>query len=107
MVILGFGAVLLIRGFLLRGAIAKVVRIFRQRRSSCSETPKTIDELGLTPPDFPDKLLKPKDYKPYAVEALIQAGVVRVTKDGKACLDEQKLKGSALEDSHDEKPQSD
>jgi hypothetical protein len=100
----GLATVLFLRGLLLRKAITKVVRIFRQHHSSCSEASKNIDELGLRPLDFPEKMFKPKDYKPFAVEALIQADIIRVTKDGKACLDEQKLEGTALEDPRNKKP---
>ncbi len=80
-----------LRTLLMRRAVFKVIGILRKRHSRCSETPKTRDELGLTPPDLLDRFTKPKDYKPYALQALIEADAVRVTEGEKVCLVEEKL----------------
>jgi hypothetical protein len=76
---------------LLRRAISQVVRIFRDHHSLCSEIPKTVEELGLTPQSLMDRLIKPRDYKPYALQVLINAGVIRQGKEGKLCLLEEGL----------------
>jgi hypothetical protein len=76
---------------LLRRAISQVIRIFRNHHSLCSESPKTIDELGLTPQSLMDRLVKPRDYKPYGLQVLINAGVVHRTQEGKLCLLEERL----------------
>ncbi len=89
-------AVFVVPSFLLKRAIGQVIRIFRRSHSVCSEGTKTAEELGLQPPDFFEKLAKPKDYKPFALDALVETGIVRVEEDGKLCLLEEKLRESPL-----------
>jgi hypothetical protein len=75
---------------LLRRAFSQVISIFRRNHSLCTETPKTVDELGLAPKSLMDRMLKPRDYKPYALQVLIRAGVVRLTENGKVYLLEER-----------------
>jgi hypothetical protein len=85
-------AALRIQAYLMKRAVSQVVDRFRANRSLCSQGAKTIDELGLQPPNFWQRLYKPRDYKPYALRMLIQAGAVRLSdEDNKMCLLEQKL----------------
>jgi hypothetical protein len=65
--------------------------IFHQSHSLCSESPKTAGELGLTPQSLMDRMLRPRDYKPYALWLLIKLGIVRLSGDGKMCLPEDKI----------------
>ncbi len=81
----------LLRLYLMRRAVFQVIALLRTRHSSCSETPKTLDELGLRPPDLFARLTGPKDYKPYALEALIEMDAVRVMPDDRVCLIEGNL----------------
>jgi hypothetical protein len=78
---------------LLRRAISQVISIFRKNHSLCSESPKTVDELGLAPRSLFERFFKPRDYKPYGLQLLINAGIVYRTEDGKLCLLEEKLPG--------------
>jgi len=55
------------------------------------QTAKTIEELGLTPPDFLQRLTHLRDYKPQALKILIKQGIVNRTLDGKLYLLEEKL----------------
>ena len=82
--------VFFIQGLLVRRAAFQVVRIFRENQSLCSQWPKRVEELGLQSPGFIDRMFKPRDYKPYALQALISAGTVRVRDDGRVCLLEDK-----------------
>ena len=77
--------------YLLRRAIFQVVRIFRINHSLCSEVPKTVVELGLTPVSLMDRFSKPRDYKPYALQFLLKSGVIRQDQAGSLCLSEEKL----------------
>jgi hypothetical protein len=77
--------------YLMRRAVSQVVDRFKMNHSLCFENPKTTDELGLGPPSLYDRLTKPRDYKPYALELLIRTGVIRVTDEGKLCLLENKM----------------
>jgi hypothetical protein len=71
---------------LLRRAISQVISIFRRSHALCSESPKTADELGLVPQSLMNRFFKLRDYKPYALQFLVKAGVVRQTGNGKLCL---------------------
>ncbi len=77
--------------YLLRRAIFQVIRIFRINHSLCSESSKTVEELGLTPVSLMDRFSKPRDYKPYALQFLLKSGVVRQDQEGSLCLLEEKL----------------
>ncbi len=79
-----------IPGLLLRKAISQVISVFRRNHSFCTETPKTIEELGLAPQNQLNGFFKARDYKPYALQVLIRAGVVRLGEEGKMCLLEDK-----------------
>ncbi len=84
----GFG---IIPRLLLRQAVSQVVERFRESHTLCSEGLKTANELGLGPQSLTDQLFRFRDYRPYALQALIKFGVVRVTEEGKMCLLEDKL----------------
>ena len=90
-----------VQGLMLRRAAFQVIKIFRNNHSLCSEGYSTIDELGLRAKSFMERLLHfgLRDYKPYALQALIQAQVVRKNSDGKVCLLENKVK-HILNDRH-------
>jgi hypothetical protein len=81
-----------IQSFMVRRAIFKVIRIFQDNHSLCSEGYKTIDELGLRAKSFLERMFHfgLRDYKPYALQALIRAEIVRSASDGKVCLLENK-----------------
>ena len=80
-----------IPNILLKRAVSQVIRIFRQHHCLCPHGSKTVEELGLKPPGLVDRMLKTRDYKPYALQMLIKTGVVRQTEDQRLCLSEEKL----------------
>ena len=93
----------LISSLLFKRAVRQVIGIFRTTRSLCSQRPKTADELGLQPQTLMERLFKPRDYKPYALQALIRAGIVRLTNKGRMCLREEKVSesfGGSITDDH-------
>jgi hypothetical protein len=94
-------AAFVVQGFMFRRAAFKVIRIFRDNHSFCSEGYKTIDELGLRAKSFMERMFHfgLRDYKPHALQALIKAEIVRRTSDGKVCLLENKVK-HILNDRH-------
>jgi len=81
-----------IQGLMVRRAVFKVIRIFQDNHSLCSEGYRTIDELGLRAKSFMERMFHfgLRDYKPYALQALIRAEIIRSTSDGKVCLLENK-----------------
>ena len=77
--------------FLTQRAIFKVIEIFYRNNALSFRTAKTIEELGLGPPDFLERLTQLRDYKPQALKILIQQGIVKKTLDAKLYLLEEKL----------------
>ena len=74
-----------------RHAVFQVISIFRQHNALCSDSAKTIDELGMRPAGFSKRLISFRDYKPQALRGLIQAEIVQVTAEDKLFLAEDKI----------------
>ena len=90
-------ALLLIPQWRLKRAIPRVIRAFREHNANNIKAAKTIDELGLRPRGFMEGLLKGRDYRQYALSALLKAGIVQGTGDGRFYLSEDRLATSSLE----------
>ena len=82
----------------LRRAIPKVVPIFRRSNAVDIKNAKTLDELGLKLPSMMHTIFGRRDYKRYALQALIRAEIIQVTEDGKFYLSEENLLASKLRD---------
>ena len=74
-----------------RHAVRQVISIFREHKALCSDSAKTIDELGLRPAGFSKRLISFRDYKPQALQGLIRANIVQVTANDKLFLAEDKI----------------
>jgi hypothetical protein len=74
-----------------------VIRIFRKHNAVDSKSARTIDELGLRPPGMLQRMMRRRDYKPHALNALIQAGVIKTTDDGRFYLSEARLAELGIE----------
>ncbi len=81
--------------YLTQRAIFKVIEIFYRNDALSFQSAKTIEELGLTPPDFLQRLTQLRDYKPPALKILIRQGIVKQRPDGKLYLVEEKLNPDA------------
>jgi hypothetical protein len=84
-------ALFVIPRFLFRRAVSQVIRIFKRNYCVCPVRSQTLEELGLEPPGPIAKLFKPRDYKPFALQALVSVGIVRLSEDGRLCLVEEKV----------------
>lgn len=78
-------------------AVIQVIQIFKEHDALDAESAKTLVELKLTKPSFKDRMMRFRDYKPAAVESLIQVGVVQGTEDGGLFLLEERLKGTKFD----------
>jgi len=96
LIVIAVLALFLIPQLLVKRAIAKVIKIFRQRGAIDIRSAKTVDELGLRPESMFNRMMKPLDYKPRALQALISADIIRTTEDGKLYLSEDNLAASKL-----------
>jgi hypothetical protein len=91
LVILGFFVLPRMR---ISRAVRQVVAIFERHNALDVRSAKTIDELGLRPPTFLEGLLRMRDFKPYALQILMNAEVVRQTDGGRLYLAQDKLPAS-------------
>jgi len=83
--------VMLLSRFMMTRAFAKVIKIFLQYSATNGKNAKTIDELGLRPPSFTQRMLRARDYKPQALDLLIRSEIIQLTEDGRLYLSEEKL----------------
>jgi uncharacterized membrane protein YedE/YeeE len=83
--------------WLMRRAARQVVGIFRKQNAVDKASAKTIDELGLRPPSFVQRMMQRRDYKPQALTILVQAKIVKITEDGRYYLCEETLASIGLE----------
>jgi hypothetical protein len=90
MALMVWGA-LRLSAYLTKRAVQQVIGTFCEHNALSLWQAKTIDELGLTPPDFMQRVTHFRDYKPQALKILIQRGIVKVTRDGKLYLVEKQL----------------
>ena len=86
--ILGFFVLPRIR---VRRAVDQVVAIFERSNALDVRSARTIDELGLRPPSFLEGMLRMRDFKPYALQILMRAEVIRQTDGGRLYLSQDRL----------------
>jgi len=84
-------ALFVLSRFMLKRAMSQVIHVFRNRHCLSKENAKTVEELGLGRPKFVDRIMRPRDYKPYAIQTLTRQGVLCQTEDGRFYLSEEKL----------------
>jgi hypothetical protein len=72
-------------------AAPKVIKIFRNKNAVGPKNAMTAADLGLQPPSMIARMMKPRDYKPRALQLLMHINVVQMTDDGKIYLSEQEL----------------
>jgi hypothetical protein len=75
----------------------QVIAIFRRNSALDKKTAKTIDELGLKPRGFAEGMFHGRDFKPHVLSALVNAGIIKSTEDGRFYLAEDALTASGLE----------
>jgi hypothetical protein len=75
----------------MRRAVKQIVAIFERNNAIDVRSAKTIDELGLRPPTFLEGMLRLRDFKPYALQMLMNANVIRQTDSGRLYLSQDKL----------------
>ena len=102
LIIVLIGVLLLVAMFIipqwrLRRAIRQVIRILREHNATGIKNARTVDELGLRPRRMMEGMFKGRDYKQYAVSALMKAEIIQTTEDGKLYLSEDKLVASGLD----------
>ena len=96
-VVLALLALFVIPQWRLRRATRQVIRIFIELNATSVKNAKTLDELGLRPRGRLEGMLRTRDYKPHALDALWKAEIVQTTEDGRLYLSEDRLIASGLD----------
>jgi hypothetical protein len=89
--IVAFGGFFYIRAFLTQRAIFKVIDIFYQHNALRVNGAKTLHELGLESPSFFQRIMKPRDYKQFALQILMKRNIILVNEDGRFYMLEDRL----------------
>ena len=84
-------AVFVVQPLMIARHCPKVIKIFRQQSAVGGKNAKFVDELGLQQRGFVERMWRGRDYKPRALQLLMQINVVRVTDEGKIYLSEPDL----------------
>jgi len=95
LILLGIVLVVAIIGLpqlLIRRAVPSVIKVFMEHSATSPKSAMTAEELGLAEQKLVDKLWKPRDYKPRALQLLLNANVVQMTAEGKLYISEEKLR---------------
>jgi hypothetical protein len=92
--ILGFLVLPRIR---IRRALGQVVAIFERNSAFDVRSAKTVDELGLRPQTFLEGMVRMRDFKPYALQILMQADIVRQTDGGRLYLLQDRVAATNIE----------
>jgi hypothetical protein len=90
-------ALIIFPQWLMKRAIRQVIRIFCEHNALGIDNSKTIDELGLRPRGIHERLFRGRDYKQYALKALMRAAIIQTTQEGRLYLSEEKLAASGLD----------
>ncbi len=90
-IVIAFLGLFVVPRFMLKRALKKVIKVFRDLNATDLKNAKTLEELGLKPRSFLDGMFKLRDYRPYALDLLRKAEIVKVTEDGKLYLLEVRL----------------
>jgi hypothetical protein len=89
--ILAIFGVFILPAWMIKRNARKVIAIFQQNNAIGIKNAKTALELGINRRSLLQNIGRLRDYKPKALEFLIQAGVVSVTEDEKLYITEQSL----------------
>ncbi len=80
----------------IKRAISQVIWILREHNAVSIKNARTGEELGFRRQGILPGILTRRDYKLDALRALIKAGIIQTTEDGKLYLSEEKLISSGL-----------
>ena len=87
----GVAAALFISARMTKRAVGQVIAIFQKHNAIGIQQAKTVNELGLTPPNLMDRFTRMRDYKQNALSVLMKAEIVQTTEEGKLFISAEKL----------------
>jgi len=89
--VVALGGSLYVRTLLTRRAIFKVIEIFYQHHALGMKAAKARHELGLERPDLLQRMMRPRDYKQYALQILIKRDIILEDEEGRLYMVEERL----------------
>jgi hypothetical protein len=87
----GIAAALFLSARMTKRAVGQVIAIFQEHNAIGIQQAKTVNELGLTPPNLMERFTRMRDYKQNALSILVKADIVQTTEEGKLFISAQKL----------------
>jgi hypothetical protein len=87
----GIGIALFLSARMTKRAVGQVIAIFQKCNAIGIQQAKTVNELGLTPPNLMERFTRMRDYKQNALSILMKADIVQTTEEGKLFISAQKL----------------
>ena len=87
----GIAAALFISARMTKRGVGQVIAIFQKHNAIGIQQAKSVDELGLTPPNLMDRFTRMRDYKQNALGILVKADIVQTTEEGKLFISAQRL----------------
>ena len=96
MIVVAIAVMFVVPPWLMKRAIPQVIRIFIQHDAIGINNAKTVEELGLRRRGVFEQMFRRRDYKQYALNALMKIGIIQMTEDEKLYLSEEKLRESGL-----------
>lgn len=74
----------------------QIIRALKRNGAVNSKNAKAMDELGLNPKSFTERVMKFRDYNPKTLEFLVKLNIVICRNDGLIYLSEKNLLSSKL-----------
>ena len=96
MLVICFVLMIVLTTFLTKRAMGQVLRIMRYTGALDENSARTTTELGLNPPNLRERMMRMRDYKPKALNFLLELQIIQRTEDGRIYLSEEKLMASPL-----------
>ncbi len=87
----GIGIALFLSARMTKRAVGQVIAIFQKCNAIGIQQAKTVNEMGLTPPNLMERFTRMRDYKQNALSILMKAEIVQATEEGKLFISAQKL----------------
>jgi len=84
-------ALLVVPGWMIKRNMSKVIQILQLEGAIGIQNAKTLEELGLVPKTMIQNMFGRRDWKPKALDLLIQTNVVLITEDGKLYITKESL----------------
>lgn len=91
LIILAIAMWLFVPTWMMKRAMPKVIEIFRKNNAVGILNAKALDELGLGKKALWKRMWGRRDYKPRALDFMVQCQIIQVTEDGKFYLSDYDL----------------